>query len=186
MMIFILKYTVWPSLLLLCLVLSPPPCLGLPRGYMDGYLEWCDRGRRHGHIQYRDHTTIIPFTSLGVPSRGTERRSKGEGCTNKGDTLLQPVQGSRRDWKIKVVLEKLWNTRNWPKVMEFYDQSWKFTNFAPELYQICMFFAITTKLSIDLHFLTFSAKRHKCKIEKRDCYFVMSVGSLLLEDDKEK
>ena len=29
--------------------------------------------------------------------------------------------------------------KNWPKVMEFCDQSWNFTIFAPELYQICVF-----------------------------------------------
>ena len=62
---------------------------------------------------------------------------------------------------MKMVMEKSWNMRNWPEVMEFYDQSWIFTNFAPELYQICMLFATTTKLSIDVespHFLMFSAK----------------------------
>ena len=60
---------------------------------------------------------------------------------------------------------------NWPKVMEFCDQSWNFTNFAPELYQICNFLVTTKKLSSDLespHFLTFSVKRRECKIGKRN------------------
>ena len=54
------------------------------------------------------------------------------------------------------------------------EESWKmenFTNFAPELYQICMCFATTKKLSIDVEsppFPTFSAKRLKCHIGKRD------------------
>ena len=30
-------------------------------------------------------------------------------------------QGSYRDWKMKVVMEKLWNINSWPKVMEFHD-----------------------------------------------------------------
>ena len=41
------------------------------------------------------------------------------------------------------------------------DQSWNFTNFAPELYQICILFVTTKKLVNDLeilHFLRFSAK----------------------------
>ena len=35
------------------------------------------------------------------------------------------------------VMEKSWNMTNLPKVMEFYFQSWNFTNFAPKMYQIC-------------------------------------------------
>ena len=31
------------------------------------------------------------------------------------------------------VMEKSWNMKDWPKVMEFCDQSLNFTNFAPEL-----------------------------------------------------
>ena len=64
-------------------------------------------------------------------------------------------------------LGKFMEIKHWPKVMEFCYQSCNFTNFAPELYQICMcFFATTKKLSIDvgsLHFPTFSTKRCKCK-----------------------
>ena len=72
--------------------------------------------------------------------------------------------------------------------MEFCYQSWNLINFAPELYQICMFFATTKKLSNDIdspHFLIFSTKHPKCKINKRDGhgkvmdkYFVKSVGRL--------
>ena len=45
---------------------------------------------------------------------------------------LHSSQGSHRDWntwKMKVVMQKSWNMKNWPKVMEFCDQSWNFTNF---------------------------------------------------------
>ena len=79
-------------------------------------------------------------------------------------------------------MEMSWNMKNWPKVMEFCDQLWNLTNFVPELYQrhtcigpslyqICIFFVTTKKLSSDLeslHFPTFSAKRPKCKIGKRN------------------
>ena len=54
-----------------------------------------------------------------------------------------------------------WNTKNWQKFMEFCHQSWNFTNFGPELYQICMFFATAKKLSMDVespHFPTLSTK----------------------------
>ena len=52
------------------------------------------------------------------------------------------------------------------KVMEICYQSWNFTNFAPKLYEICMFFGTTKKLSIyedSLHFRMFSKKCSKCK-----------------------
>ena len=65
-----------------------------------------------------------------------------------------------------MVMEKSWNMKNWPKVMEFCDQSWNFTNFAPELYQICNSFVTTKKLSSDLespHFPMFSRKCCECK-----------------------
>ena len=45
--------------------------------------------------------------------------------------------------------------KNWPKVMECYYQSWNCTNLAPELYQICMIFATTKKLSNDVESLHF-------------------------------
>ena len=74
-------------------------------------------------------------------------------------------------------------------VMEFYQ-------FCLQLYQICMLFATTKKLSIELespHFQMFSAKRQECKINKRnghgklrnghgkvtEKYFVKSVGTLI-------
>ena len=79
-----------------------------------------------------------------------------------------------------MVMEKSWNMKICPKVMEFCYQSSNFvishqifTNFAPELHQICTFFATTKKLSINvesLHFQTISAKHRKCKIEKRDSH----------------
>ena len=69
-----------------------------------------------------------------------------------------------------MVMEKSWNMKNWPKVMEFCDESWNFTNFAPQFYQICIFFT-AKKLSSNLespHFLSFSTKCRECKIRKRD------------------
>ena len=48
--------------------------------------------------------------------------------------------------------------------MTFWDQSWNFSNVAPELHQICTFFATIKKLSIVLespHFPTFSAKSRR-------------------------
>ena len=72
-----------------------------------------------------------------------------------------------------MVMEKSWNMQVWPIVMEFCYLSWNFTNFAPELYKICKFFATTEKLSNrvesrQLQFPVFSAKYRDCKIEKRD------------------
>ena len=69
-----------------------------------------------------------------------------------------------------MVMETSWNM-NWPKVTELCDPSWNFTNFAPELYQICIFFGTTRKLSNypeSPFFPTFSAKRRKCKTGKRN------------------
>ena len=48
--------------------------------------------------------------------------------------VFQGSHGGWKIWKVKMVMEKSWNMKNWPKVMEFCDQSWNFTNFAPELY----------------------------------------------------
>ena len=53
------------------------------------------------------------------------------------------------------------------KVMEFCDQSLIFTNFAPELCHICAIVADIRKFSFgleSLHFLTFSAICHQCKL----------------------
>ena len=89
------------------------------------------------------------------------------------------------------------NMKNWPGVMEFCDQSWNFTNFAPELHHICIFLVTNKKLSSDLespHFPMFSAKCCEYKIGKRDGhgksmnghgkvmdkYFVKSVGTLIM------
>ena len=87
-----------------------------------------------------------------------------------------------------MVMEKSWNMKNWPKVMEFCYQSWNFTNFAPELYQICIFFATNKKLSMDVEstFLTFSAKSIREMVMENEEWswksygkiFVKSVGTL--------
>ena len=102
---------------------------------------------------------------------------------------------------MKVVMEKSWSMKNWPKVMEFCDQSWNYTNFAPKLYQICIFLVTTKKLNSDLEslqFLTFSAKCREWEIGKRnghgksrnghgkswkvmENYLVKSVGTLFVE-----
>ena len=78
----------------------------------------------------------------------------------------------------------------WPKVMEFCYQSWNFTIFVPELYQICMFCATTKKVSIVCRMSTFSevfqcdvanAKSIREMVMEKSCmdkYFVKSVGSL--------
>ena len=79
-------------------------------------------------------------------------------------------QGSNRDWKtwkMKMVMEKSWNMKNEQKVIVFCNQTWNFTNFAPEFDQICAFCANIKKFSIgleSLHFLTFFTKCRKCKI----------------------
>ena len=70
---------------------------------------------------------------------------------------------------MKVVLKKSWKIQIWPKVMEFWDQSWNFTNPPPP--PNCTNFATTKKLSINvesLHFPMFSAKYGEYKSEKRD------------------
>ena len=87
--------------------------------------------------------------------------------------FIDYLQGSNGHWKMKVVMEKSWNMKNWPKAMEVCDQSWNLTNLAPESYQICTFFATFEKLSIDVgsvHFSTFSAKCHKYEMKMRDCH----------------
>ena len=105
------------------------------------------------------------------------------------------IQISGFPWKLEMKVEKSWNIKKWPKVMEFCDQSWNFTNFVPELYRICILFGATKIFSTDLeslHFLMFSLKRRECKIGKTDGHgksrngygkvmekcFVNSVGTL--------
>ena len=54
-------------------------------------------------------------------------------------------------------MQKSWYVKHWQEVVEFCYQSWNFTNFAPELYQICSI----KKLGIDVerpHFPTFFVK----------------------------
>ena len=47
---------------------------------------------------------------------------------------------------MKMAMEKSWNMKNWPKVMEYCAQSCNFTNFAPKLCQICIFLTTAKKL----------------------------------------
>ena len=58
--------------------------------------------------------------------------------------------------------------------MEFCYQSWNSTNFTPELYQICMFFATAKKLRTNVEsqrvFFTSSTKCLKCQIDNRDVH----------------
>ena len=68
---------------------------------------------------------------------------------------------------MKIVMEKSWNMKNWPKVMEFCDQSWHFTSFDPNCAKFVILLALTKKFSSILespHFPMFSAKCRKCKI----------------------
>ena len=100
-----------------------------------------------------------------------------------------------------MVMEKSWNMKSWPKVIQFCDQSWNFTNFAPKFDQICISFVTSKKLSSNLenpHFQTFSAKCRKFKIGKRDghgksrnghgkimeTYFVKYMGTLFTESSQ--
>ena len=67
-----------------------------------------------------------------------------------------------------MAMEKSWYMNNLPEVMEFCDQSWNFTNFAPKFVKN---FVAAKKLSSNLespHFPTFSAKCCECRIGKRD------------------
>ena len=38
-------------------------------------------------------------------------------------------------------MEKSWDMKNWQTVIEVCDQSWNFSNFVPEFYLNCAFFA---------------------------------------------
>ena len=81
---------------------------------------------------------------------------------------MQGSQGDMKTWKMKIDMEKSWNMKNWPKLMEFCDQSWNSTNFTPNFIKF-VFFVTTKKLSRNLespHFLTFSAKCCECEIRK--------------------
>ena len=73
---------------------------------------------------------------------------------------------------MKMVKEKSCNMKNWPKVIEFCDQSWNLPILSPNC---TIFFVTTNKLSHDLenpHFWTFSAKCLECEmvIEKPCLY----------------
>ena len=61
--------------------------------------------------------------------------------------------------------------KNWPKVMDFCDQSWNFINFGPEFYQICVLFANIKKIGFSLdspHFSPISAKCNRCKNKNKN------------------
>ena len=63
-----------------------------------------------------------------------------------------------------MAMEKLWNVKDWQKVMEFCVQSWSFTNFHTKFDLICAPFA---DISIGLEsrkFLTFFVKCRKCRL----------------------
>ena len=67
---------------------------------------------------------------------------------------------------MKIVMEKSWNMKNWPKVMEFCDSVMELYQFCPQFVLNLHFFDHHSDLE-SLHFLTFSAKRHKFKIGER-------------------
>ena len=68
-------------------------------------------------------------------------------------------------------MEKSWNIKKMQNVMEFYDQLWNFSNFAPGFDQICALFGYIKKFNIRsecLHFHTFSSKNSAiAKFEQR-------------------
>ena len=66
---------------------------------------------------------------------------------------------------MKMVMEKSRNMKNRQKVMEFCDQSWNFTSFAPEFYPICTCFAISFEVCI---FLPFPKNVANAKFKQRD------------------
>ena len=84
------------------------------------------------------------------------------------------IRVSHGDWKtletlkMKVVMEKSWNMKNWPKFLITHG----ILPILPPSFIKFVFYLVTTKkLSRDLeslHFLTYSAKRRKCKIRKID------------------
>ena len=52
-------------------------------------------------------------------------------------------QGSHRDWKawkMKMVMEKSWNMKNWPKIIEFCDSVMYFCQFCPQIVLNLYFF----------------------------------------------
>ena len=66
---------------------------------------------------------------------------------------------------MKMVMEKSWNMKNWPTVMEsviaFCDQSWNFTNFTLNFTKFVFSLSPLNKTHRcieSLHYLTFSAK----------------------------
>ena len=103
---------------------------------------------------------------------------------------------------MKMVIEKSLNMKNWPKVMEFCDQSWNFVishgillNLPSNFIKfVCFVTAKKFSRGLEsLHFPMFSPKCRECKIGKRDGhgksrnghgkvvekYFVKYVGTLI-------
>ena len=68
------------------------------------------------------------------------------------------------------IMEKSWNIKNWPKVMEFCDQSWNFTNFVT-----------IKKLSSDLEILHFPAFAAKVANAKSRRETVMENQEMVME-----
>ena len=76
------------------------------------------------------------------------------------------MQGSHRDWKMKVVIEKSGNMKNWPEVMEFCDQYGILPILPLNITKLEPFFADIKKFRVGLenmHLLTFSTKCRKCR-----------------------
>ena len=64
---------------------------------------------------------------------------------------------------MNIFMEKSWNMKNWPKVMEFCDSFMEFYQFCPQFVLNLYFMVITKKLSSDLESL-----HCKFKIGERD------------------
>ena len=45
-----------------------------------------------------------------------------------------------KTWKMKMVMEKSWNMKKWPKVMEFCDSVMEFYQFCPQFVRNLIFF----------------------------------------------
>ena len=104
----------------------------------------------HGFIK-GESITQQPFPIAYIRWTGREERWQPEVRVVEqkvycGKRSLLRVPRDWKAWKMKVVMEKPWNMTNWQKVMEFCDWSSNFTNFAPELYHICAFFADIKKI----------------------------------------
>ena len=113
-------------------------------------------------------------------------------CESLYESYIWVPMKTGKPGKMKMVIEKSWSMKNWPKVMEVME----FYQFCPQ-FVLNLFFLVTTKkLSSgleSLHVLTFSEKRCKFKIGETDGheksrnghgkviekYFLKSVGTLI-------